>query len=303
MYCLFKSSSEQLSYTFNNNKYHHPPTNNLYHYSHHHNYHPPSPSLSHHTNFHSRRKSHIVEAHVRAILIKERRTKEGEVIPLSQIDLKLGDGESEGRLFMVWPVIVEHCINEESPFWTWSAEDLKRKKFELVVVLEGIVESTGMTTQARTSYLPEEIMWGYRFDRLVTFEKETGQYLIDYSRFHYTAKIDIPKCSAKDLQNLQNDQSGESESSSEEEGGEEEIQYGNVYKTIDASPLHSGRVSRELKENYSDGNNPAKRLLHGVGVSKAALKAFDLEDDDYDDENSKISDEKVVELVPPQNPL
>jgi len=145
------------------------------------------------------RKSHIVEAHVRAILIRKRVTQEGEVIPLYQFDLPLGDGESEGRLFMVWPVIVEHRITKKSPLWRLSAEDLQKEQFELVVVLEGIVESTGMTTQARTSYLPCEILWGHRFEKLVTFQKDSSQYLIDYSRFHSTVSIDIPQCSARDL--------------------------------------------------------------------------------------------------------
>jgi potassium inwardly-rectifying channel subfamily J len=76
-----------------------------------------------------------------------------------------------------------HRINEESPFWEMSPEDLHREQFELIVILEGIVESTGMTTQARSSYLPGEILWGHRFERLVTFQKENGQYQIDFSRF------------------------------------------------------------------------------------------------------------------------
>lgn len=128
------------------------------------------------------------QAHVRAILIKRRTTQEGEVVPLYQYDLQLGmPGETEGRLFMVWPVIVEHRITDESPFWDLSADRLAQEQFELVVVLEGIVESTGMTTQARTSYLPSEILWGHRFEKLVTYQRDNTQYTIDYSRFHYTS--------------------------------------------------------------------------------------------------------------------
>jgi len=64
---------------------------------------------------------------VRAILIKRRTTKEGEVIPLYQYDLQLGEsGEMDDRLFMVWPIIIEHRINEESPFWDLSADGLQR---------------------------------------------------------------------------------------------------------------------------------------------------------------------------------
>jgi len=93
------------------------------------------------------------------MLIKRRTTQEGEVIPLYQYDLLLGEAaEVDDRLFMVWPIIVEHRINKDSPFWDLSVESLQQELFELVVVLEGIVESTGMTTQARTSYLPNEIL-------------------------------------------------------------------------------------------------------------------------------------------------
>ncbi|KAK6169114.1 hypothetical protein SNE40_020228 [Patella caerulea] len=145
------------------------------------------------------RKSQIVEAHIRAVLIKKKITKEGEILPLYQFDVDLGFDEGRDRLFLVWPVIIVHKIDESSPFWELSPEDLHREQFELIVILEGIVESTGMTTQARSSYLPGEVLWGHRFERLVTFQKEDGQYQIDFSRFHNAIPIDTPSCSAKEL--------------------------------------------------------------------------------------------------------
>ncbi|XP_067672691.1 G protein-activated inward rectifier potassium channel 3-like [Haliotis asinina] len=145
------------------------------------------------------RKSQIVEAHIRSVLIKKKITKEGEVLPLYQFDVNLGFEEGRDRLFLVWPVIIVHKIDETSPFWEMSPDDLHREQFELIVILEGIVESTGMTTQARSSYLPGEILWGHRFERLVTFQKENGQYQIDFSRFHNTIPVDTPQCSAKEL--------------------------------------------------------------------------------------------------------
>lgn len=53
----------------------------------------------------------------------------------------------------------------------------------------GIVESTGMTTQVRTSYLNTEILWGHRLAPLLTYQKENGQYKIDYSQFHAVIPI------------------------------------------------------------------------------------------------------------------
>lgn len=59
-------------------------------------------------------------------------------------------------------MIIKHEINEDSPLYGFTRETLAEGAFELVMTLEGIVEATGMTFQARTSFLPEEIKWGYR---------------------------------------------------------------------------------------------------------------------------------------------
>lgn len=55
-----------------------------------------------------------------------------------------------------------------------------------------------MTTQARSSYLASEILWGHRFEPVLFEEK--NQYKIDYSRFHKTYEVPAtPRCSARDL--------------------------------------------------------------------------------------------------------
>ena len=59
---------------------------------------------------------------------------------------------------------VVHVINEKSPFWKMSPKDLLNSSFEVIITLDSVIESTGNTTQARTSYLPSEILWGFRSD-------------------------------------------------------------------------------------------------------------------------------------------
>ncbi|KAJ3645150.1 hypothetical protein Zmor_022834 [Zophobas morio] len=147
------------------------------------------------------RKSHIIEAHVRAQLIKHKVTKEGESLPFFQTELKVwvgGDGE-EDKIFFIWPTMIVHKIDKNSPLYNMSATDLLRERFEIVVILEGVIESTGMTTQARSSYLPSEILWGHRFQSLITFKKESGEYEVDYALFNNTVEVDTPLCSAKQL--------------------------------------------------------------------------------------------------------
>lgn len=66
----------------------------------------------------------------------------------------------------------------------------------------GVIESTGMTTQARSSYLPKEILWGRRFEPLVAFKKETGEHEVDYSLFNMTYEVETPLCSAQELDHV-----------------------------------------------------------------------------------------------------
>lgn len=67
------------------------------------------------------------------------------------------------------------------------------------MIPEGVVESTGMTTQARSSYLPSEILWGHRFESMISFKKETGEYEVDYTLFNNTYEVDTPLCSSRQL--------------------------------------------------------------------------------------------------------
>lgn len=145
------------------------------------------------------RKSHIIDASIRAQMIRMRVTNEGEMMPYFQHELKVGFDHDESNLFLIWPMTVVHKITPDSPLYNVSASDLLKDKFEIVVILEGTVESTSMTTQARSSYLPSEIKWGHRFEPLVSFRKDTGQYAVDYGLFNNTYEVDTPLCSSRDL--------------------------------------------------------------------------------------------------------
>lgn len=146
------------------------------------------------------RKSHIIQAQVRAHLIRKRVTPEDEVLPHHLHEMKVFYDAGENQIFFIWPMTIVHVIDETSPFYRMSARDLHRDNFEIVVILEGCIESTGMTTQARSSYLPTEILWGHRFEQLVHYRKEDGEYAVDYSRFNNTYEVDTPLCSGRDLE-------------------------------------------------------------------------------------------------------
>ncbi|XP_056280821.1 ATP-sensitive inward rectifier potassium channel 8 [Pseudoliparis swirei] len=143
------------------------------------------------------RKSMIIGATVRLQVVRKTTTLEGEVIPIHQINIPTETAVASNSLLLLAPLIICHVIDKESPLYDLSAMELQCSDLEVIVFLEGVVETTGITTQARTSYIAEEIQWGHRFVPIVT--EEEGLYSADYSKFGNTVKVTTPRCSAREL--------------------------------------------------------------------------------------------------------
>ncbi|KHJ79613.1 inward rectifier potassium channel [Oesophagostomum dentatum] len=130
------------------------------------------------------------------------RAKKGvllKIVPIANTSLRRSRMVSisyYSNLREVWPTTLCHVINKDSPLYEYTASSLLSAQFEIICLLEGIVESTGMTAQAKTSYLPCEILWGHRFRKLVTYQRSNGSYQIDYNLFNSTYAVKTPHCSA-----------------------------------------------------------------------------------------------------------
>ncbi|KAM6464883.1 ATP-sensitive inward rectifier potassium channel 11 [Liasis olivaceus] len=145
------------------------------------------------------RKSMIISATIRMQVVKKTTSLEGEVVPLNQIDIQMENPVGGNSIFLVSPLIIYHMIDKNSPLYDVAPSSLSHHEdLEVIVILEGVVETTGITTQARTSYLADEILWGQRFVPIVT--EEDGQYSVDYSKFGNTVKVPTPPCTARQLE-------------------------------------------------------------------------------------------------------
>lgn len=60
----------------------------------------------------------------------------------------MGFGTGADQLFLVSPLTICHEINGGSPFFDLSRRSLADEQFEIVVILEGIVETTGERSPA-----------------------------------------------------------------------------------------------------------------------------------------------------------
>ncbi|XP_017488949.1 PREDICTED: G protein-activated inward rectifier potassium channel 3-like [Rhagoletis zephyria] len=189
-----------------------------------------------------RDKSHIIGAAISAQLIRRRVTEEGEVIPYYHQSLSVRFDDAGTDLFLIWPAVIIHEINSESPFYMMNCEAMMKEKFEIVVILEGTVESTGQSVQARTSYLPAEILWGHRFEQLVQYRNDSGEFTVDYSKFNNTFPVDIATYSGKEFH---------------EDLLHRERQRQHQYGTPPTSPPTSPPTTTGNGQQYSTGGRPS----------------------------------------------
>ncbi|ESO84745.1 hypothetical protein LOTGIDRAFT_94675, partial [Lottia gigantea] len=134
------------------------------------------------------RKSRITAAHVRGYLIQKFKSKRG-TIPVSYYTLRFKSENGTEQLFLPWPSLIIHDINEDSPLWEVSKEDLELENFEMIFMLEGIASSTSMAFQAKKAYAPCDFKWGRRFHALGVTTDYVGENYVDYEHFHLTYPI------------------------------------------------------------------------------------------------------------------
>jgi inward rectifier potassium channel len=79
-----------------------------------------------------------------------------------------------------WTIV--HPIDETSPLWGLSHHDLVRQDAEFDILVAGIDETFAQLVHARTSYKPDEIVFGARFSNIYNPIAGDGSISIDVSR-------------------------------------------------------------------------------------------------------------------------
>ena len=146
------------------------------------------------------RRSQLVECHIRLQLYWFRpdpgEGQSGEMLGLGdkemvfeQHDLDVGYDTGRDRIVLLTPVLITHPISPESPLHGLTPAQLQATDFEIVVILEGIVEATGLTAQALWSYTPEEVAFDEEFVPVVSRGTPSGKLVVDFARIHNTRPV------------------------------------------------------------------------------------------------------------------
>ncbi|XP_054611285.1 ATP-sensitive inward rectifier potassium channel 15 [Dunckerocampus dactyliophorus] len=128
------------------------------------------------------RKSLLIQCQLTGKLLHSNVTEEGEKTQVHQTSVDFFMDSSSECPFLILPLTFYHILDERSPLAGLSADNLHSRDFELLVTLNATMESTAATCQSRTSYVPQEILWGYEF-KPVLFSTASGRYVADFNFF------------------------------------------------------------------------------------------------------------------------
>ncbi|XP_061665223.1 ATP-sensitive inward rectifier potassium channel 10-like isoform X2 [Syngnathoides biaculeatus] len=143
------------------------------------------------------RKSLLLGCQVTGKLLQTSLGEEGEAVRLDQRNVPFQVDTSSDSPFLIIPLTFYHVIDDSSPLRSWAAKGGDwAADFELLVILSATVEPTSATCQVRTSYLPEEILWGYEFPPVMSLST-SGGYVANFAFFDKVAKAKTPPPSAE----------------------------------------------------------------------------------------------------------
>ena len=129
----------------------------------------------------------VAEATARLTLLRRIHMPDGKILRRF-IDLRL-ERPSTPILSLSWSLI--HLIDETSPLWGTTAEDLEKEGGLLVASISGYDESISANVVARQTYSARKVLFDREFIDVID-QLPTGEVVLDMARFHDTVPVVRP---------------------------------------------------------------------------------------------------------------
>lgn len=97
--------------------------------------------------------------------------KEEEDVDLRVANFNIDQGRQKTNFHVMWPTIICHQIDQDSPLYNFNSGLQGSDNFELILLLKGRTIYDGSTVVQRTSYLPSEIVSVGKFSFEHVFEE------------------------------------------------------------------------------------------------------------------------------------
>lgn len=137
------------------------------------------------------RRHHMVEGTTHAQLVRHIIHSTGKA-DVTYYDLEI----QNSHIILTTPVTVIHQITPSSPLYKTCLQDLRKESFDLLVSFTYTDDCSGILHQSRTSYTPNEILWGQRFRDMLQISLKS--YSVNYALFHLMVKAPMLEISAEE---------------------------------------------------------------------------------------------------------
>lgn len=97
-------------------------------------------------------------------------------------------------LSLSWTVV--HPIDESSPLYGFTEEDLKNMKLEMLPFVRAFDEVFCNTVMARYSYISREIVWGAKFKMMFHPDSEKSKTVLDLGKLNDFEPVSLPEPAA-----------------------------------------------------------------------------------------------------------
>lgn len=132
----------------------------------------------------NRRGNQILQAEIRATLLRNEKTLEGESLR-RPYDLKLVRHYTP-FFNLTWTV--RHQIDKDSPLYGQTTESIRESETEILILLSGIDDVFGQPVHSRFAFNHEEILFNHRFVSMFGRD-ERNRPIVDYRNFDTVEEI------------------------------------------------------------------------------------------------------------------
>jgi inward rectifier potassium channel len=123
------------------------------------------------------RSNQLIDLHATVVLSRRELEHGKEVRRLHPLTL-----ERDQVMFFPAHWVLVHPIEESSPLFGITKEELEKSGAEFLILLTGFDETFSQTVHARSSYKHSEVVWGARFSNM--FDETNHQLGVDIRKLH-----------------------------------------------------------------------------------------------------------------------
>ena len=131
------------------------------------------------------RNNQIIDLHVRLLVSRFELNSSGIAVR-RYYPLKL---EREGVVFFPLSWTIVHTIDQDSPLYGVTQDELCASGSEFLILLTGMDETFSQVVNARTSYRASEVLWDAKFSDIFVYDPDGKMAGIDMKRFHDTVRL------------------------------------------------------------------------------------------------------------------